>query len=630
MTRFAAVDPGPEPEPGPESETESETGPATEIATGSLPLARPADSFRMLWRHTLGQRGFVTLVGIVGLLAAVAGLVAPMVIGWLVDVLLAAGDGGAATDNGATASGGGPGASPLDPAGALWWSAAAVAGSGLVAAACAWAGQAWLARAAEPTVAGLREAVMDRALRIGSARLDGTETGDLVSRVAEDAREVSQAASTVIPLVVQSLFTVVVSGAGLAVVDWRLGLVGLLAVPMYWTTLRWYLPRSGPIYRQERAAFGTRASRLLGGVTGARTLRAYGAQGPELERIHAASAHARDLSIGVFGFLTRAFSRNNRAEAVVLAALLGVGYLLVSGGYVTAGAVTTAALLFHRLFNPIGALVGMFDQVQSAGASLARMTGVIDLPVPVRTGQLHGGALELAGICHTYRDGTPAVHDVHLEIGPGEVVAVVGFTGAGKSTLAQIAAGMVAPTAGTARLGGVELTEAEPVSLRGHVTMVSQEVHGFATTVAENLRVARPDATAGELRAALAAVGADWVARLPHGLDTEVGEDGHRLDPMQLQMLALARVALADPQLVVLDEATAEASSAGARRLDVAAARVLTGRSALVVAHRLSQAAGADRILVMEGGRIVESGTHEQLRAAGGRYADLSHAWFGD
>lgn len=154
-------------------------------------------------------------------------------------------------------------------------------------------------------------------------------------------------------------------------------------------------------------------------------------------------------------------------------------------------------------------------------------------------------------------------------------------------------------------------------------------MHGFATTVAENLRVARPGAAAGELKAALASVGADWVAQLPHGLDTEVGEDGYRLDPMQLQMLALARVALADPQLVVLDEATAEASSAGARRLDVAAARVLTGRSALVVAHRLSQAAGADRILVMEGGRIVESGTHEELRVAGGRYAALSRAWFG-
>ncbi|XKH56964.1 ABC transporter ATP-binding protein/permease [Citricoccus nitrophenolicus] len=603
----------------------------------ALPLARPAESFRLLWRHTRGQRGFVWLVGIAGLMAAVAGLVAPWMIGWLVDVLLAAGVGGAggmdqaaAAADAAAAAGtaGGPGAN--DPVTAVWWAAAAVTGAGVVAAACAWAGQAWLARAAEPTVAALREAVMDQALRIGSARLDGTETGDLVSRVAEDAREVSQAATTVVPLVVQSLFTVVVSAAGLAAVDWRLGLVGLLAVPMYWTTLRWYLPRSGPIYREERAAFGTRASRLLGGITGARTLRAYDAQGPELERIHAASAQARDLSIGVFGFLTRAFSRNNRAEAVVLGAILGAGFLLVSAGYITAGAVTTAALLFHRLFNPIGALVGMFDQVQSAGASLARMAGVVSLPVPERTARLHGGTLELTGITHTYDDGTPALHDVHLTIGPGEVVAVVGTTGAGKSTLAQIAAGLAAPTSGTARLGGIELVEADPGSLREHITMVSQEVHGFATTVAENLRVARPEADRAALERALESLGASWVAHLPQGLDTEAGEGGYRLDPMQLQMLALARVALADPQLVVLDEATAEASSAGARRLDVAAARVLQGRSGLVVAHRLSQAVAADRILVMSAGRIVESGTHDELRAAGGHYAELSRAWFGD
>ncbi|HLR97417.1 MAG TPA: ABC transporter ATP-binding protein [Jiangellaceae bacterium] len=582
----------------------------------SLPLAGFAASFRVLWRHTRGQRGFVLLVALAGLLSAVAGLVAPWAIGWLVDVLPAMVADGTGT------------AGPVSTH-PVWIAAAAVAGAGVVGALCAWGGQAWLAQAAEPTVAGLREAVMDRALRIGSARLDGTETGDLVSRVAEDAREVSQAATTVIPLVVQSLFTVVVSAAGLATVDWRLGLVGLLAIPMYWSTLRWYLPRSGPIYREERAAFGTRASRLLGGITGVRTLRAYDAQDPELERITAASERARDLSIGVFTFVTRAFSRNNRAEAVVLAAILAVGFLLASGGAVTAGAVTTAALLFHRLFNPIGALVGMFDQVQSAGASLNRMAGVISLPVTERTAVLSGGPLELAGVSHTYDDGTPALHDVDLTIAPGEMVAVVGTTGAGKSTLAQIAAGLIEPSVGEARLGGVALIEAAPSSVREYVSMVSQEVHCFATTVAENVRSFLPEADRSAVTAALDAVGAEWVARLPQGLDTEVGEGGYPLDPMQHQMIALARVVLADPSLVVLDEATAEAGSAGARRLDEAAARVLTGRSGLVVAHRLSQAVGADRILVMEGGRVVESGTHDELRDADGRYAELCRAWFG-
>lgn len=555
------------------------------------------------------QAAHLTGVVVLGLLTATAALVPPWVVGRLVDMLL------------------------VDPDhSVLIRHVLMVVAAGVLAAIGTWGGARLLARALEPAIAALREQVLRAGLELENVTVEESGRGDLVSRIADDSREISTAATTVVPLVVSSLFIVVVSAVGMTSVDWRLGLIGLVAIPLYWTTLRAYLPRSGPLYQRQREAFGVRTQRLLGGVEGVDTLRAYGAEPTELQRIDSASATARDLIVEVFRFLTSAFSRNNRAEAIVLILLLAVGFLLVDADTLTVGAVSTAALIFHRLFGPLGTLVGMFDQVQSAGASLVRMVGVIDSassrPRGTRTDTSATAGLRLTDVTHGYSADHPVLHRITLEIEPGEHVAVVGATGAGKSTLALIAAGLLTPSSGAVSVGGVDVRELTTDSLRRSVCMVSQEIHDFRGSVLDNVRLARPDATDLEVRHALDTVGAlDWVTALPRGTDTLIGDGGMRLTGVRSQMLALARIELADPEVVILDEATAEAGSDGADQLDRATAAVMRGRAALVVAHRLSQAADTDRILVMAGGRVVESGTHDALIGAGGGYSRLWEAW---
>jgi ATP-binding cassette subfamily C protein len=485
----------------------------------------------------------------------------------------------------------------------------------------------------EGILASLREAVVRRALRLPVATLERVGKGDLLSRVGDDVAVMAKSIGEVIPQLVGAFLLVCLSMITMLGIDWRLGLAGLVALPMYVLALRWYLPRSAPLYAAERVAMGERAQSFVSSMQGAKTVRAYGLEAEHLGEVDRASAKARDIGVDVFRLFTRFGSRSNRAECVGLSVILLAGFLLVRGDYVTVGETTAAALLFHRLFNPIGTLLFTFDDIQSAGASLARLVGVVGNvdERPVGDGSVPADAtLDVVDLRHSYDGGHEVLHGVDLRVDAGETVALVGSTGAGKSTIAAIAAGSMASTSGTVRVGGASLDSLGHQGLRRHVAIVSQEVHVFAGPLIDDVLLAAPDAGRDDVEAALRTVGAwGWVEALENGLDTAVGEGGHQLTAAQSQQLALARLVLADPAVAVLDEATAEAGSSGARELELAAEAATRGRSTLVVAHRLTQAAAADRVVVLEHGKIVEQGPHDELVAAGGRYAELWEAWQG-
>ena len=461
-------------------------------------------------------------------------------------------------------------------------------------------------------------------------------SGRVVARLTSDVEAIAELLETGVSQLVFAVLSLVSTVAVMLVLDAPLALIALGALPFLFALTSWFRVQSSRTYREARAAVAlviVQFVESLGGIRAVQAFRREARNQAIFEEVNGryASANIRSTHLAAtFGPGTRAIG------SVAVAVTLLVGAHRVIGGSTTVGVLVALLLYLRRLFEPMQDLAQFFNSFQSAAAALEKLSGVLEEepgvpePAPGTTATVDAGPLDVRfeGVAFAYRPDRPVLAGLDLFIPAGQTVALVGETGAGKSTIARLLARFYDPTEGRVVLGDVDLRRLPTTDLRAAVVMVTQEAFLFTGSVAENIGFGRPDASRAQIEAAARAVGAhDLFAGLPEGYDTVVGERGGRLSSGQRQLVAFARAFLASPQVLILDEASSSLDAPHERLVQDALHTLLAGRTAVIIAHRLSTLDIADRVLVVDGGRIVEDGAPEELRAVPGAFRRLNEAW---
>ena len=487
-------------------------------------------------------------------------------------------------------------------------------------------------RAGEGFLRLLRIRVFGHIQKQSLAFFDRNKSGVLVARMTADIESMAELVQWGLLQFVSAALLLTFSFILLLILSWQLTIVALLVMPVIVIASRKFQRDSNAAYLDVRDNVGSNLSTLQEGITGVRVIQAYAREPEQTRRFEESNRslfrshlHSLRVSTWFFGLV--------EASGVIASALaIGIGGWLVNRGDVTVGTAIAVLLLLAQLFEPVQQLSQLYNTVQSSTAALDKLFGILDTTPDVADGELAlpaSGAVAVSGVGFRYPETESLVlDDVSITVANGERLAVVGATGSGKSTLAKLMARLYDPTAGTITFGGVDLRDATIGSLRQRVVVVPQEGFLFGGTIADNVRVARADASDGDVRAALDAIGAlDRFEQFEEGIHTEVRERGSRLSAGERQLVSLARAALVDPAVLVLDEATSNLDPGTEVIVEHALESLMGSRTTIVVAHRLSTIRRADRIAVIDAGKLAELGTHDELLAINGRYAKLANAW---